>query len=130
MVLVNWNLADDTLATARSVLASGDISPILVVVDNGSADDSVERLRAALPEVCVLSATANRGYAAGANIGLRWVLEQDCEYALLLNNDVEPDPPCIAHLIEALEQRPGDGIAAFSRTQVEGTCSNSCSSSD
>jgi N-acetylglucosaminyl-diphospho-decaprenol L-rhamnosyltransferase len=69
-VVVNYQGGDRVVACVRSVLADSSAGPVeLVVVDNGSTDDSVARLRAALPEVRVVRAPGNVGYARAANLG-------------------------------------------------------------
>jgi GT2 family glycosyltransferase len=103
-VLVNWNGADDTLATLASLdRAAGRERLRVVVVDNGSSDGSAERLRRARPDVELIETGENLGFAGGNDVGLRRVLE-DARIArvLLLNTDVEVDPGFLAPLAAAL----------------------------
>jgi hypothetical protein len=104
-VLVNYNGADDTLQTVASLrrAAAGDLR--LVVVDNGSTDDSATRLDSALsgdPGVELLRSGDNLGFAGGNDLGLERALEHsDAGWLLLLNTDVEVDGGFLAPLIEA-----------------------------
>ncbi len=93
------------------MLNSQGITPRVVVVDNASTDDSAERIRAALPDVPLIVAPSNEGYASGANLGLRWALEQGLEYLLLLNNDTVVDPCCVEQLVDALQEDSALGMA-------------------
>lgn len=111
VVLVNWNSAEETIKAARSVLASRAVAPRLIVVDNGSTDNSATRLRDALPTSDLLLASANLGYASGVNIGLRRILEYGLDHAMVLNNDTTLYPDCIINLLEALGEEPAAGIA-------------------
>ena len=45
VVILNWNLADETAACVESFLAGDRLPDQIIVVDNGSEDDSVATLR-------------------------------------------------------------------------------------
>jgi N-acetylglucosaminyl-diphospho-decaprenol L-rhamnosyltransferase len=69
-VVVNYEAGPLLLDCVRSVLADTSAGAVdLVVVDNGSRDGSVDNLLAALPDVRVVRAPGNVGYARGANLG-------------------------------------------------------------
>ena len=109
-VTVNWNRPDDTLACVETLAAQTYPHLRLLVVDNGSTDDSVARIQARLPGVELKISKENRGFAAGANIGLRRALEGGADLIFLVNNDTLID----AHAVERLvaHMKPGVGIAA------------------
>ena len=102
VVLVNWNGADDALDVLKQ-LDDLEGPPLqTVVVDNGSTDDSVARLRQERPDIELLETGKNLGFAAGNLAGIRHLLERtDCGWVLLLNTDVEVDPGFLPPLIEA-----------------------------
>ncbi|WP_130418938.1 glycosyltransferase [Edaphobacter modestus] len=52
-----------------------------IVVDNGSTNDSVERIRSAFPEVTVIETGENLGYSKGCNVGLREGLKGTDEFS-------------------------------------------------
>ncbi len=95
-VVVNWNGWRDTLACLET-LACQTAQPLhVVVVDNGSTDDSVERVSAWIrqPRSCLavfslVQSTANLGFARGANLGIERALRMDADFVWLLNNDTE-----------------------------------------
>ena len=72
-VVLNWNLPDLTLECLAALAASDEPLRPIVVVDNGSTDDSVARIQGT-PDVDLHALSTNRGFAAGANIGLRAAL--------------------------------------------------------
>jgi len=111
VIIVNWNLPDDTITCARSVLASEGISSQIVVVDNGSTDNSVQRLQSALPQTTMLSLPENVGFAGGINVGLEYLYGKDIEYILLLNNDTFLAPDCMIQLLSALTDDPSVAVA-------------------
>ncbi len=86
-VVVNWNGWRDTLSCLESLVKQDYPGQQIVVVDNASTDDSVERIGGAFPQIPVLVAERNRGFAAGSNIGIRHALEHGAEFVWLLNND-------------------------------------------
>jgi GT2 family glycosyltransferase len=94
-----------TAECIRSLQAMDSSSFEILVVDNGSADGSAEKLAREFPDVTVLPLERNSGFATGCNIGMRHALAHDAEYVLLLNNDtvVAPD-----FLREALAVIQGD----------------------
>ena len=68
-VVVNYNAGPALTGCVGSVLEQ-DPRPELVVVDNASTDDSLAALRHAQPEVRVVHAGGNLGYARAANLGI------------------------------------------------------------
>lgn len=81
----------------------------IVVVDNGSRDDSVEWLRAKWPSVDVISLPENVGVTVALNVCLQ---AGRGEYVALLNNDMELDPACLGELARALAEHTDAGVAA------------------
>jgi GT2 family glycosyltransferase len=81
----------------------------VAVVDNGSRDDSVRWLQANWPQVEIVALEANVGVTPALNICLRAGRD---EFVLLLNNDIELDPQCVATLVATLERHPGAAAAA------------------
>lgn len=103
VVLVNWNGWQDTAACLRSLALQEYARSRAVVVDNGSSDDSVARLRELFPEVPLLRSARNLGFSGGCNLGIREALAQGAEYVWLLNNDTTADPHALQALVECGE---------------------------
>jgi GT2 family glycosyltransferase len=103
VVLVNWNGAADTLATLASLdRAEGAGALRVVVVDNGSADDSVARLKRERPGLDVVETGANLGFAGGNRVGIeRALADPRVRWLLLLNTDVEVAPGFLPPLLAA-----------------------------
>lgn len=103
IVLVTHNNLNLTIQCVNSILRNTTWPNYqLIVVDNGSEDDTgdyLERLRQEVPTAKVILNPDNRGFAAANNQGLR---EADGDILLLLNNDtVVPDgwlDPLVRHL--------------------------------
>lgn len=113
IVILNWNNPDDTLACLRSVeaLAYPAEQLAVIVVDNGSTDDSVARIGAACPGVFLLQTGANLGYAGGNNVGIRYALAAGADTVCILNNDIIVEPDFLPPLLAALASAPDVGVA-------------------
>ena len=61
IIILNWNGKEDTLACLNSLKKSTYSNQEIVVVDNGSCDDSVEQIKALYPSVIVLETGENLG---------------------------------------------------------------------
>jgi len=111
IIILNWNSGLHTRDCLASLaqLDYGAYWPL--VVDNGSTDDSLQRVREAFPEVPILENGRNLGFTGGNNIGLRWALERGADYMLLLNDDTEVAPDFLRQLVEAAEADPAVGMA-------------------
>jgi len=111
ILVLNWNNPGATIRCLQSILELRPSVPNVVVVDNGSADDSAEQLASRFGWINLLRLTRNLGYAGGNNEGLRFALERGAEYMLILNNDVLLDPSSVLHLIDAMVDCGRIGIA-------------------
>ena len=105
VVVVNWNSRDDVLAALRSLRAQTDPDVQVVVVDNGSTDGSVEAIASAFPDVQIVVAGENLGFAEGCNRGISATRS---DWVFLLNNDATAEPTCIARLREFAGDAPSD----------------------
>ncbi|MEO8945012.1 MAG: glycosyltransferase family 2 protein [Gemmatimonadaceae bacterium] len=131
VVLLNWNGIADTEAALDSLLAASPRPDHVVVVDNGSHDDSIERLQQWLtrnaaviaagapvggerprePWLTVIAEAENHGFARGNNIGLtQLAASTHATHFLLLNNDATVAPDYFARMTDALRDFPGAGL--------------------
>lgn len=126
VVIVNWNGADDTRACLDSFLAASP-EAVAIVVDNGSQDDSVAQLVAALQSrgiaplrargeadatgladalprhrVALVEAGENLGFAAGCNLGLRLAQAAGLAVTVFLNNDTVVEGDALDRLVDRL----------------------------
>jgi GT2 family glycosyltransferase len=91
VIVLNWNGADDTIACLKS-LKEATIPLHAIVVDNGSTDDSLQRIAASELADEILATDANLGYAGGNNVGLQHALVGGFEILAVLNNDTVVEP--------------------------------------
>ncbi len=108
-LVLNYNGRDVTLQSLESLVASTYPNLDLVVIDNGSTDDSFEVIRERYPEVTQIRVEENRGISWGINHGLRWALAEGYDYVLIMNNDIEVDPAMVSELVASAEADPEIG---------------------
>ena len=100
VIIINYCNATDTIETVKSLLDSS-VVPTIVVVDNASKDDSYEILKRSLPpDVVLIVAEQDNGFSAGNNIGIKYALEHEAQYVMLLNNDTIVDRYMISNLLK------------------------------
>lgn len=120
VVLVNFRGVDDTITAVHSLLACDwpldDLE--IVVVENGSGDDSAARLRAAELPIVLVESAENLGFAGGCNLGVRHSLG---DVVAFLNNDAKPDRAWIRAAVAAFDADPAVGAVASRVLDWEGT---------
>jgi len=109
VVSVNYNARRYLEAFLQSALAIAYPAPCyrVVVVDNASTDGSVEVLRERFPQVHVVEAGSNLGFAGGCNLGIRTTRS---DYVALVNNDTVIEPDWLRPLVEVAESDPRVGL--------------------
>ncbi len=110
VVILNWNGRDDTLECLESVRGIDYPNFEVIVVDNGSSDDSVQAIRERFPEVTVIETGKNLGYAGGNNAGIREAIRCGAECVLVLNNDTVVDGNIIEAFLSAGSVLQGWGL--------------------
>ena len=108
-IVVNWNGRRWLPGTLATLHAQTGVSFDIVIVDNGSTDDSVNYIRASAPEVILVRSEVNTGFAGGMNLGLA---HSTGEYVLALNPDVDLDPAYLSTLLGEMEVRPDVAAAS------------------
>ena len=81
----------------------------VIVVDDASADGSVEFLTESYPEVGLVALAQNAGFVAACNAG---VASAGGDVLVLLNNDTEAEPGWLEALVAGLMAQPEAGSAA------------------
>ena len=114
VVVLNFDGGDMTLDCLDSLLASDwpDDRLDIVMVDNGSLDDVVERVASdeRYATIRVLEPLANLGFAGGCNLGIG--VAGNHEYVALLNNDATVDPHWLRAMVPVAESDERIGAVA------------------
>jgi GT2 family glycosyltransferase len=113
IVILNWNSPDRTLAAVESVLKMEYTNYRVVVIDNGSVDDSIEVLsKIEDGRVKLIASPENLGYTGGCNYGFAVALENDADYVWLLNNDAVTEVNTLSSLVRVAEGEPQIGLVS------------------
>lgn len=124
-IVLNWNGWNDTQECLESLVAADLLADTIIVVDNGSTDNSVKQIRiwgekqfgnigelnrarqkqvkdlAELPAFFLIQNDSNIGYATGNNRALTWVLSQQYfDFVWIINNDVVVRADSLSKLVE------------------------------
>ncbi len=110
VIVLAYNQFELTRACLASVYQHAGAPLRVVVVDNASTDETPTRVRDFFPDAYVIENKTNRGYAQGNNVGLLYALDQNFEYAMLLNNDVTIAENCFAVLLRAADENQDAGL--------------------
>ena len=118
VIIVNFNTGADAIACAASAAADLAFVPHeIIVVDNASADDSVQRLRSAAG-IRLIANQTNRGFGAAINqaagttgAALLWLLNPDCRV----------EPGAFATLLRTLDAHADCAIAAPQLLNADGS---------
>ena len=111
VVLVNFRGADDTLECIRGLQElNWDKDRLeIVVVENGSGDDSYAKLQSIGDQIKLVRSAENLGFTGGCNLG---VSESSGEYVAFLNNDAKPHADWIAEAVATFESSTSIGAVA------------------
>lgn len=115
IIVLNWNGADDALNCVES-LQQQTLRPEIIIVDNNSSDDSVERFEDHVKSQkkdapILIKNSQNLGFAGGINTGLVYARKQGFEYIGVLNPDAIADKHWLKSLYTELTSHPSAGIA-------------------
>lgn len=123
VVIINWNTKALVLQCIESVSRTvSDLEIEIWVVDNGSADGSVEAVKQAFPDVHIIENGENLGFAKANNRALARITGK---YALLLNSDAVLTPGAAAALYEFMERTPDAGMTCGQLLNEDGSLQNS-----
>jgi len=106
-VIVTYNnrdLLDRCISTVAGSLEKTPYAGRITVVDNASADGTAEIIEKRYPSVRHITNRENLGLTKALNIGIQSGI--DCEYTLLLNDDVELFPDTVSEMIRTLHNFP------------------------
>ncbi len=110
IVLVNWNGWQDTVECLHSLKNISYQPYEIILVDNGSTDNSVFQIQKIFPSIQLIETKKNLGFAGGNNIAITYALQKKVDFIFLLNNDTIVDPLVLEELTHAALQKPKGGI--------------------
>lgn len=110
IILVNWNGFEFTRACLVSLSRIDYLNHQIFVVDNGSTDNSVQKLKEGFQNIRLLKNKSNLGFTGGNNLGIHAAIQANFDLVLLLNNDTEVEPDFLSNLVDFQQANPEYGI--------------------
>jgi GT2 family glycosyltransferase len=109
IVIPNWNGLEHLMRCLPALHSQTLRDFQILLVDNGSTDNSIGWVQQHHPEVDIVVLQKNSGFATACNAGIR---ETDAELIITLNNDTVPRPDWLAELVKAATQHRDVGMFA------------------
>jgi GT2 family glycosyltransferase len=123
VIIVTRNTCALTRAAVQSVLDSHDSPPNeILVVDNGSTDDTASVLPREFPQIQFIRPEKNLGFARACNLGAK---PARGEFLLLLNSDTRLTPEALARAVVWMRARPACAVAGAQLLNADGSRQNS-----
>lgn len=110
-MVLNYNCGSWLTPLFQSIRCNGYPNFRIYLVDNVSADGSVESTLRDHPDVTVIRMPENLGYCMAYNLAMPHAFADGCEWVVWANSDVLLEPGCIQELINAVQSDPDIGVA-------------------
>jgi hypothetical protein len=135
IVIVNWNNSRDTIECIDSVLKINYPDYKIILVDNNSEDDSLEKIKNWIVDkniyfaeydsmlnkikdtgnlseikIIIVKNNYNAGFAGGSNLGIKLALKDNVDYVWLLNNDTVVEKNSLIEMVKLAESDSKIGI--------------------
>lgn len=119
VVIPNWNGAD-MIGECLKSLEKQSLKHEIIVVENGSTDNSAEYIMNDFKKVTLLEFKDNAGFAGGVNRGINYALKNNAKYIALFNNDATADKDWLKNLVTEADKHPKAGIVTGKLLRSDG----------
>ncbi|MBW4081580.1 glycosyltransferase family 2 protein [Paenibacillus sp. S150] len=124
IIILNYNTCRLTMDCLRSVYDSETkFFYEIILIDNNSRDDSVERISREFPDVLLIANSENVGFARGNNQGMEVASGR---YVLLLNSDTVIRKDTLETMLEFMDSRPDLGASGCKVILPDGSLDKAC----
>jgi len=124
IIIVNYNTKEHLLKCIASALQQGkDVNCRVIVVDNGSSDNSVEAVKQLHPNVTIIRNEQNHGFARAVNQGLKSADKND--FHLILNSDATLADNYLEKAVGFIETHPRCAVVTGQLLDPDGSRQNS-----
>jgi GT2 family glycosyltransferase len=124
IIIVNWNTKNYLRNCIQSISDfAGEVEYEIIVVDNDSSDGSSDMVQKEFPDVHLIKAPHNRGYAAGNNYGIKMARGR---YALILNSDTLICDSALEKITNYADQHPDAAVIGCQVWENETTVQMTC----
>lgn len=119
IIIVNWNTRELLKKCLASIYYNTtNLNFEVIVIDNGSKDQSVEMVQENFPQVKLIANQSNTGYVAANNLGLE---QAQGDFILLLNPDTEILYQTLDKMVHYMTINPQVGISGCQLLNPNGT---------
>jgi len=119
ILTVNWNTSDLLRRCLTSIYHTvRDLQFEVIVVDNGSTDDSIAMIERNFPQVRLIRNPNNRGFASANN---QAILASNGRHVLLLNSDAMLLDDSVQQMVKFLDQNPETGAVGGKLLNLDGS---------
>lgn len=113
VIIPNYNGLENLKCVLESLKAQTAKDFGIIIVDNGSTDDSVKFTGENYKDAVVIKNNANLGFSKAVNIGIRYSLEKNkSDFIILLNNDIEIEKDFVEKGLQTFSEITGAGFIA------------------
>jgi GT2 family glycosyltransferase len=109
VVVLHWQASHYTRACLATIHSLEYPNFKILLVDNGSPDNTGATIARQFPGVNLLRLEDNRGYAGGCNAAINYCIDEGAEWIWLLNNDTRIAEDTLDHLMSAATDHPEAG---------------------
>ena len=111
IIIPVFNRINDTLECIQSILKMDYINKNIIIIDDGSNDNTEEQLKKLYPEIQIIKSNGNLWWAKSVNIGITYAIDKKADYLMLLNNDCIVEKKLLTNLILYSENNPSSILA-------------------
>lgn len=113
IIIPNYNSRENLQLVFESISKQSRQDYNVILVDNGSTDDSVNFTETNFPHYKIIKLKTNTGFSVAVNLGIKYAIEKfKSVYILLLNNDIELDKNFLEEGIKTFSVVPEAGFVA------------------
>jgi GT2 family glycosyltransferase len=113
VIILNFNGRQHLEYCLPSIVATQYHPFKIILVDNGSSDDSIDYIQENFPQISLIESPTNLGWSGGNNLGIALAIELGARYIALANNDIRVDSRWIDVAVRAAENDSRIGIIGF-----------------
>jgi len=110
ILILNYESSDDVEELIKSIESMGRIDLLPIIVDNHSISDSFSKLQERFKNCVIIRAPSNLGYAAGNNLGIRYIEERNIPFTWILNPDTVVTKSTLDELLSGAASSPTTDI--------------------
>jgi GT2 family glycosyltransferase len=128
IVILNYNTRDFLLPCLKGIIEhTRDLDYEIIIVDNASTDGSADyvsqKLIPRFSQIKLVAAKANRGYAAGNNLG---ILTASGQYLVIMNPDIVIRDNALKKMVDFMQAHPAVGMAGPRLSSPDGALQYFC----